>query len=85
MAADFVERVGNVFWADSFWLPNNLTWKDVISKRESGEMYLPLPRDLWAAFPIAVTLFTVRLLWERFVFFVVTKLTYPVTVLSVKL
>ncbi|KAK2161050.1 hypothetical protein LSH36_122g08041 [Paralvinella palmiformis] len=65
MATEFVERLGSVFWADSFWLPSNLSWNDVISKRESGEMFLPLPRDLWAPFPIAMLLFGLRLLWER--------------------
>ncbi|KAK2146725.1 hypothetical protein LSH36_586g01019 [Paralvinella palmiformis] len=67
MAVALVVRLVDIFWTDSFWLPSNHTWSEIIAKRESGEMYLSLPRDLWAPFPIAVILLLVRLLWERLI------------------
>ena len=67
MAFDFVSRVDDVIWRGDIWLPDNVSWNDIVLKRESGEMFLPLPRDLWVPLPIAVVILIVRLIVERFV------------------
>lgn len=56
--------VRNWFWSESFWLPANVTWHDL---ERNDQLFIPDARDLWIAFPMAVLVFCVRLLWERFV------------------
>ena len=65
MAVDLFEKFSGLFWAESFWLPGNTTWKEIVAKRESGDVFLPLGTDLWAPFPIAIILLLLRQFWER--------------------
>lgn len=56
--------VNYLFWNEKFWLSNNLTWKDLenTSRRNFGQA-----GDLLWAVPLALLLFIVRLLFERFI------------------
>ncbi|ESO00902.1 hypothetical protein HELRODRAFT_82517 [Helobdella robusta] len=56
--------VKNIFWSESFWLPSNTTWA-VLERTE--ERFFPSASDLWIPFPLAVFLFFLRLMWERYV------------------
>ncbi|XP_053564329.1 ceramide synthase 5 isoform X1 [Bombina bombina] len=53
------------FWNERFWLPQNVTWAD-LADTESGEQY-PRAGHILSAFPIALGIFAVRLLFERFI------------------
>ncbi|XP_061543596.1 ceramide synthase 5 isoform X2 [Phycodurus eques] len=53
------------FWNERFWLPRNVTWAD-LAERAAGVEY-PQAGHLLAAFPLAVGMFAVRMLFERFV------------------
>lgn len=81
------------FWSESFWLPPNVTWKDLENPIGSGgaespvggdwgppgargsdggggdqsTVTIPSVYDLWMSLPLAVGLFGLRLLWERYV------------------
>ncbi|XP_042200125.1 ceramide synthase 6 isoform X2 [Callorhinchus milii] len=52
------------FWNERFWLPHNVTWADL--KNTEGAEY-PQASDLYLAFPVALAIFLVRLLFERFI------------------
>ncbi|XP_019713310.1 ceramide synthase 5 isoform X3 [Hippocampus comes] len=53
------------FWNERFWLPYNVTWAD-LADRAPGVVY-PKAGDLVTAIPLAVGMFAVRILFERFV------------------
>ncbi|XP_057701655.1 ceramide synthase 5 isoform X2 [Corythoichthys intestinalis] len=53
------------FWNEKFWLPYNVTWAD-LADQAPGVQY-PKVGHLLAAFPLAVGIFAVRMLFERFV------------------
>ncbi|XP_077582773.1 ceramide synthase 5 isoform X1 [Stigmatopora nigra] len=53
------------FWNERFWLPHNVTWAD-LTDRAPGVEY-PKAGHLLAALPLAVGMFAVRILFERFV------------------
>ena len=52
------------FWNDEFWLPENVTWEDF---KSTETMFIPTMKDLLFPIPIAIGLFLVRLIWERWV------------------
>ncbi|XP_040196210.1 ceramide synthase 5 [Rana temporaria] len=53
------------FWNERFWLPQNVTWAD-LADTEGGEQY-PRAGHLLYVLPIALGIFTLRLLFERFI------------------
>ncbi|KAE8627093.1 hypothetical protein XENTR_v10006873 [Xenopus tropicalis] len=53
------------FWNERFWLPQNVTWAD-LADTESGEQY-PQAGHILSALPVALGIFAVRLLFERFI------------------
>ena len=60
--AAFIEQLRKAFWSEKFWLPDNVTWKDIDAAKsvkfvQAGEMYLALP--------VAVLLIFIRILFER--------------------
>ena len=57
-----MDEVYDTFWSESFWLPPNVTWVDVYSKKD---IHVARPRELLLAFPLALVLFFARLIWER--------------------
>lgn len=61
---DLYQTVKSYFWADKFWLPPNTTWS-ILDRNETN--FYPHSSDLWIPLPLAVFLFLLRLLWERFV------------------
>lgn len=54
------------FWNERFWLPHNVTWADLADPAPGVEY--PKAGHLLAALPLALGIFTVRILFERFVF-----------------
>ncbi|KAJ7415592.1 hypothetical protein WISP_77991 [Willisornis vidua] len=50
------------FWNERFWLPHNVTWADLQSTEEAT---FPQAEDLYLAFPLAVCIFMIRMLFER--------------------
>nr|XP_023653417.1 ceramide synthase 6 [Paramormyrops kingsleyae] len=52
------------FWNERFWLPHNVTWADL---KSTDEATFPQAEDLYLAIPLAVCIFMVRLLFERFI------------------
>ncbi|XP_002732672.1 ceramide synthase 6-like [Saccoglossus kowalevskii] len=52
------------FWNERFWLPINVTWADL---RNSDEARYPQAEDLYSAFPYAILIFLIRIVFERFV------------------
>uniref|UniRef100_A0A8C6T3E8 Ceramide synthase 5 n=1 Tax=Neogobius melanostomus TaxID=47308 RepID=A0A8C6T3E8_9GOBI len=53
------------FWSERFWLPHNVTWAD-LSEQAPGVEY-PKPAHLFTALPLALGIFGVRILFERFI------------------
>ncbi|XP_061893931.1 ceramide synthase 5 isoform X4 [Entelurus aequoreus] len=53
------------FWNERFWLPHNVTWAD-LAQQAPGVEY-PKAGHLFAALPLALGIFAMRLLFERFV------------------
>ncbi|KAI1892398.1 hypothetical protein AGOR_G00132950 [Albula goreensis] len=53
------------FWNERFWLPNNVTWAD-LADPEPGVEY-PKAGHLLSALPLALGIFAVRILFERFI------------------
>lgn len=54
------------FWNERFWLPHNVTWADLADPAPGVEY--PKAGHLLAALPLALGIFIVRTLFERFVF-----------------
>ncbi|XP_077386964.1 ceramide synthase 5 isoform X2 [Festucalex cinctus] len=53
------------FWNERFWLPHNVTWADLADGAPGVEY--PKAGHLLAALPLALGMFAVRMLFERFV------------------
>nr|XP_057910864.1 ceramide synthase 5 isoform X2 [Doryrhamphus excisus] len=53
------------FWNERFWLPHNVTWADLADQAPGVEY--PKAGHLFAALPLALGIFAVRMLFERFV------------------
>ncbi|XP_034389108.1 ceramide synthase 5 [Cyclopterus lumpus] len=51
------------FWNERFWLPHNVTWADLADPAPGVEY--PKAGHLFAAFPLALGIFAVRILFER--------------------
>ncbi|XP_052791406.1 ceramide synthase 5-like isoform X2 [Mya arenaria] len=60
------ERIGSVIWSEWFWFPDNATWKSLENKPGSG-VYYPQTSDLLYSFGIAISLYIIRLLYEKVV------------------
>ncbi|XP_055976033.1 ceramide synthase 5 isoform X3 [Sorex fumeus] len=52
-------------WSERFWLPRNVSWADLEGPGD-GDGY-PRARHILAVFPLAAGVFSVRLLFERFI------------------
>ncbi|XP_032807537.1 ceramide synthase 6-like isoform X1 [Petromyzon marinus] len=50
------------FWNERFWLPHNVTWADM---RNPDGVTFPQAEDLYMAFPLALGIFVVRIIFER--------------------
>ena len=53
------------FWNERFWLPHNVTWADLADPAPGVEY--PKAGHLLTALPLALGIFAVRILFERFV------------------
>lgn len=53
------------FWNERFWLPHNVTWADLADPAPGVEY--PKAGHLLTALPLALGIFAVRMLFERFV------------------
>lgn len=54
------------FWNERFWLPHNVTWADLADPAPGVEY--PKAGHLLTALPLALGIFAVRILFERWVF-----------------
>ncbi|XP_064494913.1 ceramide synthase 5 isoform X1 [Pseudopipra pipra] len=66
MAAAAAAALRAWFWNERFWLPHNVTWADLAGEPGSGLQY-PRAAHVLSAFPLALGIFAVRLLFERFI------------------
>ncbi|XP_040015771.1 ceramide synthase 5 isoform X1 [Xiphias gladius] len=53
------------FWNERFWLPHNVTWADLADPAPGVEY--PKAGHLFTALPLALGIFAVRILFERFI------------------
>nr|XP_029519794.1 ceramide synthase 5 [Oncorhynchus nerka] len=53
------------FWNERFWLPHNVTWADLADPAPGVEY--PKASHLLSALPLALGIFAVRILFERFI------------------
>ncbi|KAG7478191.1 hypothetical protein MATL_G00077790 [Megalops atlanticus] len=53
------------FWNERFWLPHNVTWADLADPAPGVEY--PKAGHLLSALPLALGIFAVRILFERFI------------------
>ncbi|XP_029357371.1 ceramide synthase 5 [Echeneis naucrates] len=53
------------FWNERFWLPHNVTWADLADPAPGVEY--PKAGHLFAALPLALGIFAVRIIFERFI------------------
>ncbi|XP_006783507.1 ceramide synthase 6-like [Neolamprologus brichardi] len=53
------------FWNERFWLPHNVTWADLENPAPGVEY--PKVGHLFTALPLALGIFVVRILFERFI------------------
>ncbi|XP_042533640.1 ceramide synthase 5 [Dipodomys spectabilis] len=66
MATGVVGSLGLLWgwlWSERFWLPQNVSWADLEGQ---GDDY-PRARHLLSVYPLAAGIFSVRLLFERFI------------------
>jgi len=52
-----------MFWSEYFWLPAETSWADL---RRNETVFYPDASDMLIPIPMAVGLFVIRLLWERY-------------------
>ncbi|CAH1788305.1 unnamed protein product [Owenia fusiformis] len=64
MAAIY-KSFADTFWTESFWLPNNHTWKSLENK-DNG-IYYPQFHDLYVPFIVAAVLLLIRKIFENVV------------------
>jgi hypothetical protein len=66
MATAAAETLGLLWgwlWSESFWLPQNVSWADL---EGPGDGYgYPRAQHVLSVFPLAVCIFSVRMLFER--------------------
>lgn len=62
------------FWNERFWLPHNVTWADLADPAPGVEY--PKAGHLLSALPLAVGIFAVRILFERYALFSFSKSCY---------
>ncbi|XP_030366562.1 ceramide synthase 5 isoform X5 [Strigops habroptila] len=69
MAAAAAGALRAWFWNERFWLPHNVTWADLAGEPGPPGSGLQYPRagHVLSAFPLALGIFAVRLLFERFI------------------
>ncbi|XP_054039041.1 ceramide synthase 5 isoform X2 [Rissa tridactyla] len=69
MAAAAAAALRAWFWNERFWLPHNVTWADLAGEPGPPGSGLQYPRagHVLSAFPLALGIFAVRLLFERFI------------------
>ncbi|XP_058717118.1 ceramide synthase 5 [Poecile atricapillus] len=69
MAAAAAAALRAWFWNERFWLPHNVTWADLAGEAGPPGSGLQYPRasHVLSAFPLALGIFAVRLLFERFI------------------
>lgn len=67
MAAAAAAALRAWFWNERFWLPHNVTWADLAGEAGPPGSGLQYPRaaHVLSAFPLALGIFAVRLLFER--------------------
>lgn len=67
MAAAAAASLRAWFWNERFWLPHNVTWADLAGEPGPPGSGLQYPRagHVLSAFPLALGIFAVRLLFER--------------------
>ncbi|XP_066471861.1 ceramide synthase 5 isoform X2 [Tiliqua scincoides] len=54
-------------WNERFWLPANVSWADLEREGPGDGSFYPRPDHLLVVFPLAVGLFLLRRLFERFI------------------
>uniref|UniRef100_A0A672KX28 Ceramide synthase 5 n=1 Tax=Sinocyclocheilus grahami TaxID=75366 RepID=A0A672KX28_SINGR len=54
------------FWNERFWLPHNVTWADLADPAPGVEY--PKAGHLLSALPLALGIFAVRIVFERYAF-----------------
>lgn len=59
------------FWNERFWLPHNVTWADLADPAPGVEY--PKAGHLLSALPLALGIFAVRLIFERYGFSLMTS------------
>uniref|UniRef100_A0A8C3U1H9 Uncharacterized protein n=1 Tax=Catharus ustulatus TaxID=91951 RepID=A0A8C3U1H9_CATUS len=66
MAAAAAAALRAWFWNERFWLPHNVTWADLAGEAGPPGSGLQYPRaaHVLSAFPLALGIFAVRLLFE---------------------
>ncbi|XP_037740155.1 ceramide synthase 5 isoform X1 [Chelonia mydas] len=70
MAAAAAALLSAWFWNERFWLPHNVTWADLAAApgpEGGGGSRYPQAGHVLSAFPLALGIFAVRLLFERFI------------------
>nr|XP_048688256.1 ceramide synthase 5 isoform X3 [Caretta caretta] len=70
MAAAAAALLSAWFWNERFWLPHNVTWADLAAApgpEGGGGARYPQAGHVLSAFPLALGIFAVRLLFERFI------------------
>lgn len=60
-----LRSVYETFWSEWFWLPANVTWKDLENKDDG--LYYPQTKDLYIPLVLAFIIFAIRKCFERWV------------------
>ncbi|CAG2201557.1 CERS5_6 [Mytilus edulis] len=58
--------MASTFWSEWFWLPEGVTWDDL--KSEESDKYQPQVKDLRLVLYLAIFVFLIRKILERFLF-----------------
>lgn len=58
-----LRSVYETFWSEWFWLPANVTWKDLENKDDG--LYYPQTKDLYIPLVLAFIIFAIRKCFER--------------------
>ncbi|XP_005098579.1 ceramide synthase 2 [Aplysia californica] len=64
--AELLQRVSDIVWAESFWLPGNRTW-DVLKNTDNGIYHAQLS-DLLVPVYLSVAVYAVKYIFENYVF-----------------
>nr|XP_034309914.1 ceramide synthase 5-like isoform X3 [Crassostrea gigas] len=60
-----LRSVYETFWSEWFWLPANVTWKDLENKDDG--LYYPQTKDLYIPLVLAFIIFAIRKCFESFI------------------